>query len=142
MAVIAMTMRGSASILPRSIARLTTRYRHAAKAVSMPPRPIMHSPSASEMPVWRMRMVEPTPEDIAHPKAESRNHKPQTHHSDAGPHPGKKRSLVSENLSFDLVRVEPPLFVLSIRHLVGVVVHLSLRFATRARPCAQCRGMC
>src|SRR6059058_3345795 len=56
---------------------------------------------------------------LAHPKAKSRNHKPQTHHGDAGPHPGKKRPLVSENLSFDLVWVEPPLFVLSIRHLVG-----------------------
>ena len=78
---------------------------------------------------------------LAHPKAESRNNEPQTHHNDTGPHPGEKRPLVSENLSFDLVRVEPPLFVLSIRHLVEVVVHLSLRFATRTRPCAQRRGM-
>jgi hypothetical protein len=65
MTVIAMSMRGSASISPRWMARLTTRYRHAAKMVSTPPRPIMHSPSASEMPVWRTRIAGLAPEDIS-----------------------------------------------------------------------------
>ena len=59
-----------------------------------------------------------TERHLAHPKAESRNNEPQTHHGNTGPHPGEKRPLVRENLRFDPVRVEPPLFVLSIRHLV------------------------
>ena len=72
------------------------------------------------MPVWRTRIAGLAPEDI------SRIHRlnraitnPQTHYGDAGLYPSENRSLVSENLGFDLVRVESTLFVLRICHLDG-----------------------
>jgi len=103
----------------------------------------MHSPSTSEMPVWRTRIAGVAPRWISRiQEAKSRDHEPQTHYGDAGSHPSEKRPLVSENLSFDLIRVEPPLFVLSIGRFVRRAYPSSIRFAHRTRPCARGRGKC
>jgi hypothetical protein len=119
MTVIAMTMRGSASISPRSMARLTTRYRHAAKMVSTPPTDHGFPERFRDAGVAHAHRRTRAGRHLAHPQAESRNHESQTHHGDASPYPGEKCSLVGENLGLDLVRVEPSLFVLTIRHLLG-----------------------
>jgi hypothetical protein len=75
------------------------------------------------MPVWCTRIAGLASEDISRiQRLNSRDNEPQTHHSDAGPHSGEKCPLVAENLGFDFVRIEPPLFVLNIHHLLGVVV--------------------
>ena len=55
-------------------------------------------------------------------------------------HIASAEMLVSENLSFDLIRGEPHLFVLSIGRFVRRAHPSSIRFAHRTRPCARGRG--
>jgi hypothetical protein len=57
-------------------------------------------------------------------------------------HTAAAEMIVSENLGFDLIRGEPPLFVLSICRFVRRAHPSSIRFANRTRPCARGRGKC
>jgi hypothetical protein len=81
--------------------------------------------------------------DLAHPNAEARDDEPQAYHRDVRPLPGKTCAFVGENLGFDLVRIELPLFVRrTFSRPIQVGYPSSVRFPNRARSCATAFGRC